>query len=136
MASIFVNNMNAKNKENILYYEYKNLESYNSESPEKREYEKKIQLFPDIIYPEYKKGRTINELANCYKLESYLIEEYILKMENKQSNNKLSTIEISDDKQNYNDSAEKITALKFTSLENKMMTLEQKLDYIISIIAK
>ena len=43
-------------------------------------------------------------------------------MENKQSDNKLSTVEISDD--------------KIIALENKLMTLEQKLDYIISVISK
>ena len=114
--------MNAINEESTLYYKYKDLELYNSESLVNREYEKKLQMFPDIIYPEYKKGKTVHELANCYQLETYLIEEYILKMENKQSDNKLSTVEISDD--------------KIIALENKLMTLEQKLDYIISVISK
>lgn len=75
--------MNAKNEEGALYYKYKDLELHNSESSLKIEYEKKLQMLPDIIYPEYKKGRGIHELANSYKFETYLIEEYIHKMENK-----------------------------------------------------
>ena len=112
------------------HYKYKNLLSYNSESSIKNDYEKKLQIISDVIYPEYKKGRTIDELANCYKLESYLIEEYIYKMENKQSDNKLST---SDDKQtDYNNFYKE----QITILGNKLLTLEEKLDYIINVISK
>lgn len=75
--------MNAKNEEGALYYKYKDLELHNSESSFAIEYEKKLQMLPDIIYPEYKKGRSIYELANYYKFETYLIKEYIYRMENK-----------------------------------------------------
>ena len=131
--------MNAKNEENSLYYKYEDLQSHNSESYCKTAYENKLKMIPDIIYPEYKKGgKSLYELAMNYQIEKYLIEEYIQKIENQQTDNKSIIKEICHDKQvNYDSSyAEKITALKLNSLENKMMILEQKMDHIISIITK
>jgi hypothetical protein len=124
--------MNAINEENI-YYKYKDLETNNSESYLKTAYEKKLRMISDTIYPEYKKGKGICELSNNYNLESYLIEEYIQKIETKQSDNNLNVVEICNDKQTYCDI---FYIDKITELGNKLITLEQKLDYIISIISK
>ena len=112
----------------MSYYKYKNLLSYNSDSSIKNDYEKKIQIIPDVIYPEYKKGnKSLYELAMYYQIEKYLIEEYIYKMEKQHTQN-------TDNKSNIVETSEdtKMDSI----LENKFNILETKLDYIISILNK
>lgn len=104
--------------DNKLYYDYENMKKESKLSKESP-YEKKLKIIPEIIYPEYKLGqKQIHELANYYKIEQYLIEEYIQKMD--------------DDKTKDDISHES----SLSSLENKLMKMEQKLDHIISIITK
>lgn len=112
----------------MSYYKYKNLRSFNSESSIQNDYEKKLQIIPDVIYPEYKKGeKSLYELAMYYQIEKCLIEEYIYKIEKQHTqntDNKSNIIETSDDT--------KMDSI----LENKLDILEKKLDYIISTLHK
>lgn len=66
----------------MSYYKYKNLTLADAQSSIQTEYDKKLQMIPDVIYPEYKKGgKSLYELAMYYQIEKYLIEEYIQKIE-------------------------------------------------------
>ncbi len=112
------------------YYDYETIKKRESDDP----YEKKLRMIPEVIYPEYKKGtKSIYELADYYQIEGYLITEYIKKVETSKTNE----VDQKDKQENqeikYN---EKITELKLSSLEKKMMILEEKLDYVISLIKK
>jgi hypothetical protein len=112
----------------MAYYKYKNLTSFNTDSCIENAYEKKLQIIPDVIYPEYKKGeKSLYELAMYYQIEKYLIEEYIQKVEKQHTQN-------TDNKSNIIETSENT---KMDSiLENKLDILEKKLDYIISTLCK
>lgn len=73
----------------------------------------KSRVISIIIYPEYKK-ENIDELAAKYNIEKNLIEKYTYKFECANNNN----------------------PEKVDKIENKLIILEQKLDYIISILTK
>ena len=80
-------------------------------------------------YPEYKKGnKSLYTLANDYQIEKYLIEQYIQKKEKEEA-------DIQKDEKIIK--TEHTTIEEFiASMENKLITLEQKLDYIIGILTK
>jgi hypothetical protein len=108
----------------MVYYKYKNLTSFNTESSIENAYEKKLQIIPDVIYPEYKKGeKSLYELAMYYQIEKYLIEEYIQKVEKQHTQN-------TDNKSNIIETSED------TKMDSKLDILEKKLDYIISTLCK
>ncbi len=73
----------------------------------------KSRVISIIIYPEYKK-ENIDELAAKYNIEKNLIKKYTYKFECANNNN----------------------PEKVDKIENKLIILEQKLDYIISILTK
>jgi hypothetical protein len=118
----------------MSYYKYKNLSSFNSESSIQNDYENKLQIIPDVIYPEYKKGeKSLYELAMYYQIEKYLIEEYIQKIEKQHTQNTDNT----DNTDNKSNIIETSDDTKMDSiLENKLDILEKKLDYIISTLHK
>lgn len=106
-----------------LYYKFEDLNLYNK-LPFDSPYEKKLKLIPEVIYPEFKKGKkSIDELANYYFIEKYLIEEYIQKIEEKSA----------DDKK-IEDNSEDTIVVKLASLENELITLNKKLDNIINVV--
>jgi hypothetical protein len=89
-----------------------------------------------ILYLQYKdKSKTIEELSLEYNIENDLVLKYINKMKIKDSNE--STIVKYIDKKEIKDSEIKtrvnieILYEKIISLENKMLSIEQKLDTII-----
>jgi hypothetical protein len=89
-----------------------------------------------ILYLQYKdKSKTIEELSLEYNIEYDLVLKYINKMKIKDSNE--STIVKYIDKKEIKDSEIKtkvnieILYDKIVSLENKMLSIEQKLDTII-----
>jgi len=89
-----------------------------------------------ILYLQYKdKSKTIEELSLEYNIENDLVLKYINKMKIKDSNE--STILKYIDKKEIKDSEIKtrvnieILYEKIISLENKMLSIEQKLDTII-----
>ena len=89
-----------------------------------------------ILYLQYKdKSKTIEELSLEYNIEYDLVLKYINKMKIKDSNE--STILKYIDKKEIKDSEIKtkvnieILYDKIVSLENKMLSIEQKLDTII-----
>jgi len=89
-----------------------------------------------ILYLQYKdKSKTIEELSLEYNIENDLVLKYINKMKIKDSNE--STIVKYIDKKEIKDSEIKtkvnieILYDKIVSLENKMLSIEQKLDTII-----
>jgi NifB/MoaA-like Fe-S oxidoreductase len=89
-----------------------------------------------ILYLQYKdKSKTIEELSLEYNIENDLVLKYINKMKIKDSNE--STIVKYIDKKEIKDSEIKtkvnieILYDKIVSLENKMLSIEQKLDNII-----
>jgi hypothetical protein len=108
-----------------LYYKYEDL---SKELPFYSAYEKKIKVIPEVIYPEFKKGKkNIDELANYYFIEKYLIEEYIAKIEKESNNKKI------DDNNNIT-TCEDTIVVKLASLENELIVLNKKLDNIINIV--
>jgi hypothetical protein len=140
------------NEETEMYYQYKDLKLYNTKILE-TPYETKLKIIPDVIYPEYKKGRKLHELANYYKIEQYLIEDYIrsIEIENNDLNTDIEFIKIMKRKENINDNniinennenndnkyavffSSKILSLEYNykTLEHKFAKLENKLDEII-----
>ena len=83
----------------------------------------KSRVISHILYEQYKnENKTIDDLSVEYNIEKHLIDKYINKID---TNN---AIKKSIDK-NKQDNTEKI-------LLDKMITIEQKLDFIISIISK
>jgi hypothetical protein len=101
----------------------------------------KSRVISQILYPKYKNDNIgLDELSSEYNIEKELVEKYINKIE---TNNSLRKSV----KQNNCDNTEEIVETipktnrkllyeKITSLETKMLTIEKKLDYIISIISK
>ncbi len=108
-----------------LYYKFEDL---SQELPYDSAYEKKLKMIPEVIYPEFKKGKkSIDELANYYFIEKYLIEEYIEKIEKKSNDKKI------DDNNNITKSEDTII-VKLASLENELIVLNKKLDNIINVV--
>jgi len=98
----------------------------------------KSRVICNILYLQYKdKSKTIEELSLEYNIENDLVIKYINKMGNKDSNE--SNILKYIDKKEINDSEIKtkvnIKTLydKIISLENRMLSIEKKLDAIISL---
>ncbi len=98
----------------------------------------KSRVICNILYLQYKdKSKTIEELSLEYNIENDLVIKYINKMENKDSNE--SNILKYIDKKEIKDSEIKtkvnIKTLydKIISLENRMLSIEKKLDAIISL---
>ena len=92
-----------------------------------------------ILYLQYKDGtKTIEELSSEYNIENDLVIKYINKMEIRDSRqtNTLQYIDKIQDKKS-NDSKVNIELLydKIISLETKILTIEEKLDSIITIIS-
>jgi hypothetical protein len=113
----------------------------------------KSRVICNILYLQYKnKTKTIEELALEYNIENDLVIKYINKIENRNSNqiNSLKYINKMQDKES-NDLIEKNTEKqdyqiksnvniellydKIISLETKILTIEQKLDSIITLIS-
>jgi hypothetical protein len=96
----------------------------------------KSRVVCNILYLQYKNyRRTIEELALEYNIENDLVIKYINKMENKESND---LIEKNTEKQDYQIKSNVNIELlydKIISLETKMLTIEQKLDSIITLIS-
>jgi coproporphyrinogen III oxidase len=96
----------------------------------------KSRVVCNILYLQYKnKTKTIEELALEYNIENDLVIKYINKMENKESND---LIEKNTEKQDYQIKSNVNIELlydKIISLETKMLTIEQKLDSIITLIS-
>ena len=104
----------------------------------------KSRVICNIIYLQYKnKSKTIEELALGYNIENDLVIKYINKMEKRNSvkmQDKESNylIEKNTEKQDYQIKSNINIELlndKIISLETKMLTIEQKLDSIITLIS-
>jgi hypothetical protein len=101
----------------------------------------KSRVISQILYPKYKNDNIgLDELSSEYNIEKELVEKYINKIETNNSlrksveqNNCDNTEEIVETRPKTN---RKLLYEKITSLETKMLTIEKKLDYIISIISK
>ena len=95
----------------------------------------KSRIISHIIYPQYKNDKSIDDLSSQYNIEKELIEKYINKI-------KTNNVILQSIKQNHSGNKECIESnksllfVKISSLENKMITIEQKLDYLINIISK
>lgn len=89
----------------------------------------KSRVISHILYTQYKnENKTIDDLSVEYNIEKYLIEKYINKLD---TNNSIKK-SVDKNKQNNN------IKLKINEklLLDKIHTIEQKLDFIISIISK
>lgn len=98
----------------------------------------KSRVICNILYLQYKdKSKTIEELSLEYNIDNDLVIKYINKMENKDSNE--SNILKYIDKKEIKDSEIKtkvnIETLydKIISLEHKMLSIEKKLDTLLSV---
>lgn len=96
----------------------------------------KSRVICNVLYLQYKdKSKTIEELSLEYNIEIDLVIKYINKVKSKDSND--STILKYIDKKEFNDSEIKtkvnieILYDKIISLENRMLSIEKKLDAII-----
>ena len=102
----------------------------------------KSRVISQILYPKYKNDNIgLDELSSEYNIEKELVEKYINKIET--NNHIIKCVE-----QNNSDSKDdakgetipktnrKLLFEKMATLETKMITIEQKLDFIISIISK
>ena len=99
----------------------------------------KSRVISQILYPKYKNDNiSLDDLSSEYNIEKDLVYKYINKLEVKtktsvetnNTDNKEDTIEAKPK------TDRKLLFEKITSLETKMLTIEQKLDFIISIISK
>jgi hypothetical protein len=98
----------------------------------------KSRVICNILYLHYKdKSKTIEELSLEYNIENDLVIKYINKMENKDSdkNDNLKYINKMENKDSELKTKINIQILyeKIISLENKMLSIEKKLDTIISL---
>jgi hypothetical protein len=108
-----------------LYYKFEDL---SRELPYDSAYEKKLKIIPKVIYPEFKKGKkSVDELANYYFIEKYLIEEYIEKIEKKSNDDKKT-------EDNNITTSEDTIIVKLASLENELIVLNKKLENIINVV--
>jgi hypothetical protein len=100
----------------------------------------KSRVISQIIYPIYTEGnKTMDEISIEYRIEKEIIEKYINKLEIKNAiktsveENKLDNNKSDETKPKTNN---QLLFDKMALLENKMLTIEEKLDYIINIITK
>lgn len=85
----------------------------------------KSRVITNIIYPKYKENNTnIDELSLEYNIENELITKYINKMD--------TNISIKNSIENN----KKIINPSKESIENRLKSIEDKLDYIINNIIK
>ena len=105
---------------NELYKEVENNKNYSQIAAIHKRTEKAIilRVISNIIYPKYKNNEmTLDQLSFEYNIEKDLIEKHIAKYENQPKKPKEQQIKI-----------DKI----LTDLDNRLLRLEQKIDYIIS----
>ena len=76
----------------------------------------KLRVIHKIIYPKYKNNININDLATEYKIDKEELEKNINIITNQKE--KIKKVKTNDK----------------TLLDNRLLAIEQKLDYIISII--
>lgn len=100
----------------------------------------KSRVISHIIYIQYKNGnKTIDDLSSEYNIEKDLVDKYINKIE---TNNAIKkSVEHNNDTNEESNKVKpktnkKMLFEKITSLETKMLLIEQKLDNIISIITQ
>jgi len=94
----------------------------------------KSRVISHILYTQYKnENKTIDDLSVEYNIEKYLIENYINKLDTNNSIKKSVDKNKQDNKQKDNNIQLKINE---KLLLDKIHTIEQKLDFIISIISK
>ena len=88
------------------------------------------RVISTILYPKYKYANTsIDALVHQYQIDKETVQKYINKLENPTPKKEPKPKENTPSQ--YSD---KITELKLTSLETKLMILEQKLDLIITTL--
>jgi len=101
----------------------------------------KSHVISHILYKQYKdENKSIDDLSSEYNIEKYLVEKYINKID---INN---AIKKSIEKNNSNCSKKsdevkpktnmKLLFEKIATIETKMLTVEQKLNFIISFMSK
>ena len=101
----------------------------------------KSRVISQIIYKQYKDGnKSIDDLSSEYNIEKDLVDKYINKIETNNAIKKSVAQNNSDNKEETIESKpktnRKLLFEKITSMETKILTIEQKLDFIISIISK
>lgn len=100
----------------------------------------KSRVISQIIYMKYKDGNTdIDDLSSEYNIEKELVEKYIIKIETDNAT-KNSVEQNNHDNKGHTEERpktnRKLMFEKISLLENKVLAIEAKLDYIISIISK
>jgi len=108
------------NENNELYKEVENNKNYSEIAAIHKRTEKAIilRVISNIIYPKYKNNEmTLDQLSYEYNIEKDLIEKHIAKYENQPKKPKEQQTNI-----------DKI----LSDLDNRLLRLEQKIDYIIS----
>lgn len=101
----------------------------------------KSRVISQILYPKYKNDNIgVEELSVEYNIEKELVEKYINKIETNNAIRKSVEQNNSDSKDESLETRpktnRKLLFEKITTLETKMLTIEHKLDFIISIISK
>ena len=101
----------------------------------------KFRVISHIIYPKYKNDNIgVEELSVEYNIEKELVEKYINKIETNNAIRKSVEQNNSDSKDESLETRpktnRKLLFEKITTLETKMIVIEKKLDFIISIISK
>jgi len=107
---------------NELYKEVENNKNYSQIAAIHKRTEKAIilRVISHIIYPKYKNNEmTLDQLSYEYNIEKDLIEKHIAKYENQPKEPKKPKEQMKIDK-------------ILTDLDNRLLRLEQKIDYIIS----
>ena len=107
---------------NELYKEVENNKNYSQIAAIHKRTEKAIilRVISHIIYPKYKNNEmTLDQLSFEYNIEKDLIEKNIAKYENQPKEPKKPKEQMKIDK-------------ILTDLDNRLLRLEQKIDYIIS----
>jgi hypothetical protein len=107
---------------NELYKEVENNKNYSEIATIHKRTEKAIilKVISHIIYPKYKNNEmTLDQLSFEYNIEKDLIEKHIAKYENQPKEPKKPKEQIKIDK-------------ILSDLDNRLLRLEQKIDYIIS----
>ena len=107
---------------NELYKEVENNKNYSQIAAIHKRTEKAIilRVISNIIYPKYKNNEmTLDQLSFEYNIEKDLIEKNIAKYENQPKEPKKAKEQMKIDK-------------ILADLDNRLLRLEQKIDYIIS----
>jgi hypothetical protein len=110
------------NENNELYKEVENNKNYSQIAAIHKRTEKAIilRVISNIIYPKYKNNEmTLDQLSFEYNIEKDLIEKNIAKYENQPKEPKKPKEQMKIDK-------------ILSDLDNRLLRLEQKIDYIIS----